>query len=1500
MTKHFCIFYFAEIAESEADISFFAERHDADTRQWLFEDFENWFNDPGDSRAYVLLGDAGVGKSVIAGALAQREKNAGHLGAAYFCRHNDDTRNDPRYLLGTVACQLCKCNSLYSNIVGGGNGVRMMLANSKLGVSELFTKLLQEPLGKCTPCKQRKLVIIDALDETEYESREDFLDLLMHRFPRLPKWLLFFITSRPEDTVQFRLKKYNPCIKICAGNGEHLNVYQQHEQDIRRFLEKRVDFPRLPYSVEELVKTCSGLFLYAFYIAKVLNDQGHLGKIDQLSDLFPGNIDNFFQENFQRVFNKVGAELSKKLFGCVIAAPSPLPLSFILFVLKRENSNLDEQEVIDALSQFVVLRTSDETFAFLHNLIPSWLTDRKKAQTFFVDRIEAGEYLRKIIVEFLPAAINDGSKKHPYIENNIFEYVLRVGVRVLCGFDEKDSMNIVYSCLTSYHFIQRRIQNSRIQVYSVIGDFKLSARSQTLGDAEKEILQEICTVLESNIYTLQECPHLLPSCLRSASKNGQLHMAVPDGVSTTWMEWSCFPATHGQRCFSLSPDGKLLAEGKGKYISLFDSCSLERFSGPIEVEELSHLTFSADGSFVFFGRLDKWLSVERGRIEAISQFSENVGLCEWGSFTLDQKNIVVKRKRLSHRCALCLFNHLCLWAKEEIAQSQESEQLCSCFPHKVSVERRFPHLGAHQKPCITAMRPLLDLLGRMQCDQWCLLLEKVELEVRDGTFLLRACCDCKSLREYETLTLTEVRQFIVDHYSEIFKYQVWNVKTGKSALEEAFSSGVGFSPFTYFCHLGTVFEICGTLFTGVEKALSFCNVALLNAVCHHLLFRREDHLVHFKLSYVDFSSKNISPEGEWLACRVGDSVHLFRESASLKHPVYVITNISDFCFCYGSVFLYFTGDNSLCVLCLQTGTTTILSIHRYHYHRFTSLGDLLPFSTYVFADLSSDDSNSALETVLALSTVSSTIALEVQNLPDKGKKELFSGSIPCILPGRIWVATPRVSDKTTVDLFCKRDQNQRFNSKGPAYVIKEVAHFGFTSDYLFFLYLTVDNSLHALSLETGTIRRSVLVKNPVFIQERYLSYILFNEHNDETLVLNDFPVDFLKFFLVPVVKKPIQATFVSGDAFLVLFLDSTLMLLRATSDEHTDTLASESFLTNPCGTLCLKQVKKGEFSPDGKLIAVHHDNEISLHDTAGTTSSTYLCSIFEADYEFSVVQLTFSADGTLLFFCILRGSNCPFVYVWDVQKKVTSASFDSPGLLSEDFCCCFSSDNKKLVLCTELNIEIWDHAARPCRLLARMGNDVLYSEADKFTHCAMSQESNLLACCIVDRILLYSLNNHANQPVLELPRAHLGKIQFCQFLRGNRYIISCGVDGAVFLWDLNEQRAISYARIAQGRERIVIMTVSPEEDQVICLTSFGRYYVIKLCGLNCQMPSLQFQSQRTMRELNATTFMSVACSDDKELAEDTDIPTLIEEMDFMIPSDDSEDMYSDEDYSEKP
>ena len=422
---------FLDFSNCEAHIDYLAERYDPKTRQWLLKDFYKWFNNSDHScRAFVLIGDAGIGKSVIAAVIAKQVKNSkagGKLAAAFFSRHNDRTRNDPRYLLGTIAYQLSNRNNEYDENVGGVEGIHRMLTNFELGVQELFTKLLEEPLSQCDFCK-RQLVVIDALDETDNSSRNEFLDLIMDSFPLLPKRLVFFITSRPEDTVQYRLKNYNPLITICSGNDSSANTYQQHIADIQTFLENELNFSTLSRSAEELTNQCNGMFLCAFYIAKMLKTEACL------VDIVPQNIYGFFRKNFKRIHDKLkNKDFYQKLFGCVVMTPSPLPRLFISFILRKESlvESLAEQKVIDVVSQFVPLRSTDDTFAFLHSLIPDWLTDKKLSRELCVEKNKANKYFKKIIVEYLNEFLQGKSEDIFFNETSLVNYMLCVGFRFL-------------------------------------------------------------------------------------------------------------------------------------------------------------------------------------------------------------------------------------------------------------------------------------------------------------------------------------------------------------------------------------------------------------------------------------------------------------------------------------------------------------------------------------------------------------------------------------------------------------------------------------------------------------------------------------------------------------------------------------------------------------------------------------------------------------------------------------------------------------------------------------------------------------------------------------------------------------------------------------------------------------------------------------------------------------------------------------------------------------
>ena len=1349
----------------------FAERYDPDTRKWLLEDFNKWFEDPGESRAYFLLGDAGVGKSVLAAVLAHQKRNAGNLAAAYFCRHNDATRNNPRYLLGTIACQLCKCNEQYTSLVGGEVGIRNSLGNSALGVQELFTKLLQEPLAQCAPAYPRKLVIIDALDETEYESREDFLDLVMRRFLMLPQWLVFFITSRPEDCVQFRLKKYKSCIKICAGNRENVKFYQQHEQDIKLYLEKSVDFSRLPNSVDEIAKKCDGLFLYAFYIVRALSNQLHSGVSSQLDDLFPGDIEDFFMQNFRRVFLKVGADLYKKLFGCVVVAPSPLPVSFISLILQRENSNLDEQEVIDALSTFLLFRTPDQSFTFLHNLIPAWLTKREKAsRKLFIDRIKAGEYFRDVITTCLSEFLDEQSEGSFSIDTRVLDYVLRVGVCFLRGFSDKVSVGTISRCLTSFKFIQARIKCRRNEIYLLINDFKREAENKTSRDSKKQVIQEIYAVVEKNVNVLSECPELLHSCLRMTSKAVQ-DAVIPYGVSTCWMEHSVHcEIPFGISYFALSPDKKWLAGGTGQSIFLFDASTLERIQGPIKVVEsgndIHHVEFSSDGKLLFFGRLDKWFSLDEGCLKELPQFAGKNRLFKWGSLASCGRYIVVKNDDVWNGCHTlsCLKIIFSLWATHELKQIKSGETGFQPLSGETVCKRKrkeryfdyFPFSDELYE--FVRMEYKQVLFFSKDCEE---LIKNLQPFFGREEYASSLCARCSaSMQELQESSFSRVRQHITDLYPDIFWYQVWNLESGKSVLEEAFSLGTQLNPLFLVYHLAPCSKFIKRFRRVINEVESLCDVAVANA-----------------MYYFDESlsgSEAVEPDSDR---------HFFNLSKSVLLSPYFLT-------------------------------------------------------------------------------------------PPKMSSERETSTIARISLDQNWIAIGSY-DHLEVLVCAKILKSENFN-RNPRHVIKDVEAFAFTDDCSIFLYLSTDKLLCALSLQTGTTLLSVSERTPLYLRpEGLVGYCFRNGDEERNIFVKDFPRGFIECVWTKLIYlRWSEIAFSSTDTLKSIGFGPTLSFWKIANVDVPSVgyISNSRLMVGESPFREFEHFKNCVFSCSGELLATQESSRILLFK-----QERFVCTVFE-ERDCNISCMIFSPNSALFLFCIEKNKNARKFFVWDVQERAVSASCDSFYLPSVE-CCCFSSDNAKVFICGQRSIQIWEHTGNSCRLLKMLEPSGICRESDKFTHCTVSSNDKLLACCFGDKILLYSEAEQAS--VLQIPHCHLGRVDFCQFLKGTRHLMSYGVDGVVLLRDLNDRQTVAYARITQGMESIVRVVVSPEEDKVVCLTSDSRLNVIKLCGLKCdnlsEVPLVNtnasenanhFASHEQLKEGIVPTFKDSASHDNQDTSTD--------------------------------
>ena len=360
------------------------------------------------------------------------------------------------------------------------------------------------------------------------------------------------------------------------------------------------------------------------------------------------------------------------------------------------------------------------------------------------------------------------------------------------------------------------------------------------------------------------------------------------------------------------------------------------------------MEFSPDGKFVFFGRLDNWVSVDQGCVKEFPQFANSCRLYEWGSLFLDGRYIVVKDDLLQrgNHDHVCVVNVFCSWAAQELDQMQDSDIVSWCDPDKLDrgllVSRGFD---------LKSVKDLCEVLKRKQDVRWCSRLEEnIRYYQSRAEHSYNLCCPqcCELEQGYQNTTLALVRQRVIKLYHVIFQYQIWNMESGRPALEEAFSSGVPLSLFSFLCHLITPLEWRERMFSYIDKAPSFYSVALINAL-YYLSDKIDvidfNYLIPdpFKLdpffitnTPVEFQNRptntrerrvSLALDRKWIAVRNRyGKVSLFEKRNHLENfdygkSVYVIRNVEHFAFVEdSSVFLYYTDDKLLHALRLQTGT----------------------------------------------------------------------------------------------------------------------------------------------------------------------------------------------------------------------------------------------------------------------------------------------------------------------------------------------------------------------------------------------------------------------------------------------------------------------------------------------------------------------------------------------------------------------------------------------------
>ena len=244
------------------------------TRLGVLEKARTWINgedtdENSDSRALLLLGKAGVGKSAIAHRLVQEYRQLRRLGA--FFRFSSSANVGPENFFRTIARRIADLDPSYATAL-------MDFTDSTLNTTTSpilqLTELLTKPF-KTLSALGTIVIVVDALDECPADHRLELIQCLHENILLFPKNIRFIFTSRPSEAHY--LRSYPWVLTLDLESDTTV------DDDIFQFVKSKLVYPatRHPLSgfddsrLSAIVTSAEHLFQYAAVVCKEIVDAEH-------------------------------------------------------------------------------------------------------------------------------------------------------------------------------------------------------------------------------------------------------------------------------------------------------------------------------------------------------------------------------------------------------------------------------------------------------------------------------------------------------------------------------------------------------------------------------------------------------------------------------------------------------------------------------------------------------------------------------------------------------------------------------------------------------------------------------------------------------------------------------------------------------------------------------------------------------------------------------------------------------------------------------------------------------------------------------------------------------------------------------------------------------------------------------------------------------------------------------------------------------------------------
>ena len=429
--------------DTENIIRYHSERYLEGTRKSVFAKVNGWLKDGNSpNRVMVIVGNAGMGKSVIAAELSKRMLEEGKLSGGHFCQHDKVRHRNPKVMLQSLAYQLSHSLPDYRKALVKQLSRNLGVEINDMEVGDLFELLFEEPLSRLTDPNSTCLVIIDALDESEYQGRNELLDVIAKCFNKLPLWIRFLVTTRPEINICDSLKGLQPLL-LEPSDEENL-------KDIRFLFEKRLSCMLQSENHEvifqELVQKSEGLILWAQLLTDfIIENNLPFRTFVELNSTVPSGISSVFQSYFTRLESELSKELKiteeqfLNFLSAITAAREPLPLGFVSkLLLQGKMSSSFQRKVSNTVACISsLLPVQDGCVHFFHKSLKDWLSDKThfSQHNHSVDENEGHRILSGLCIGELDEVKRKGVHRSEQFSDTT-KYALQHGVQHILQLDE--------------------------------------------------------------------------------------------------------------------------------------------------------------------------------------------------------------------------------------------------------------------------------------------------------------------------------------------------------------------------------------------------------------------------------------------------------------------------------------------------------------------------------------------------------------------------------------------------------------------------------------------------------------------------------------------------------------------------------------------------------------------------------------------------------------------------------------------------------------------------------------------------------------------------------------------------------------------------------------------------------------------------------------------------------------------------------------------------------